>query len=107
MSADDLHAAPLGDLDARGAGQGRRGQDGDEALSRTDQAREVGLVLNQAPDIADPHIPGLPLVGRVPRDPALASLDQAGRSLLELSDDSPALDEVRAVLTHIRARAMF
>jgi CO dehydrogenase maturation factor len=94
----------ISDGSARGLHAARRIH---EALTRTDQAREIGLVLNQAPDTPDPGIPALSLMGRVPRDPALAALDQAGRSLLELSDDSPALDEVRAILTHIRARAAF
>ncbi|MDR1946686.1 MAG: AAA family ATPase [Desulfovibrio sp.] len=84
---------------AAGIIQVARAQDGD---IRVKKAR---LVLNRVrddrPEQAALEKTGLETAGCIPEDRTLNDYDRAGRSLLELPDDSPVPVAVRRILTNI------
>ena len=68
--------------------------------------QKLGLVLNRvrgSEEQLQPHIlkTGLNLFGSVPEDPNVTQWDLEGRPLLDLPDDSPAYQAVRAIWTKI------
>ncbi len=68
------------------------------------KVKEMGLIVNRAPETLDPAFVqemekiGLPLLGTIPPDPALSEFDLAQRSLLELPDDSPAILAMNSII---------
>jgi len=75
----------------------------------TEIAAQIGIAIGRAYLVAGHQVPegmeerlrhveGARYVGKVAHDTALMEYDWAGRSLLELPDDSPACSSVRAIL---------
>lgn len=65
------------------------------------------LIINRAEEPLDPALieaveaTGVPLLGTVPSDAGVTRCDLAGAGLFELSEDSPSLAAVRALLTRV------
>ena len=49
---------------------------------------------------------GLPLVGDVPYDPAVAAAERAGRAILDTDPDSDAVTAIRSLVDRLRARGV-
>ena len=70
--------------------------------------REKGLVVNRAPETLSPAFLeeveriGVPILCTIPDDPNLLAYDMEQRSLLELPDDSPAVQAVSAMMARVR-----
>ena len=68
------------------------------------KVNKTGLILNKLPDGVPPVIEQrineiqIPLVGTIPTDPSIVDYALAGKSLLELPDDSIAVKSVNALL---------
>ncbi len=68
------------------------------------QVQDLGIVVTRAPAqlndtfLREAEEIGLPIVGIIPDDPALLDFDMEKRSLLELPDDSPAVQAVDRLL---------
>ncbi|MCB2216484.1 AAA family ATPase [Desulfofustis glycolicus] len=68
------------------------------------QVQDLGIVVTRAPTqlndtfLREAEEIGLPIVGIIPDDPALLDFDMEKRSLLELPDDSPAVQAVDRLL---------
>lgn len=68
------------------------------------QVQDLGIVVTRAPEqlndtfLREAKEIGLPIVGIIPDDPALLDFDMEKRSLLELPDDSPAVQAVDRLL---------
>lgn len=68
------------------------------------QVQDLGIVVTRAPEqlndtfLREAEEIGLPIVGIIPDDPALLDFDMEKRSLLELPDDSPAVQAVERLL---------
>ena len=65
--------------------------------------RRIALVVNRTAGLPSPvetaiAADGLELAGLVPDDPSVAEYELAGRPLLELPDDAPAVDAVERML---------
>ncbi|WP_169718010.1 hypothetical protein SPSIL_023970 [Sporomusa silvacetica DSM 10669] len=70
------------------------------------QVKRAGLILNRFRDDSKPLKEisdkiGLEILGCIPEDKTVNDYDRAGRSLLELPDDSPCLIAVRRILKQI------
>ena len=67
----------------------------------------VGLVVNRVRDAEDAarvaHRTGLPLLGSVPFDPALATADRRGVAILDHDPDGPTAMAVRSLVESLRA----
>lgn len=69
-----------------------------ELLERYRFGTNGGLVMNRPWSLPDIAPIGLPLLGRIPDDENVSEFDGEGRTLLELPDDSPALEAVRGIV---------
>jgi CO dehydrogenase maturation factor len=93
MSARGLRIADLLRNMVQGSGQ-------------TVQQCDLGLVVNKARQRLEPiqqiiKKSGVRVIGYIPEDESILEYDLTGRSLLELSDDSPAILATRSILRDI------
>lgn len=72
------------------------------------QCKKIGVVINHIPAginranvIGRVAELGLPIYGAIPEDVAVTDFDLAGRPLLELPDDSPAIVEVKKIVQQL------
>jgi len=76
-------------------------------LSSAPEQRRVAAVANKVrePQDADRvgERTGLPVLGAVPFDPALAKTDRLGRALIEYDPDGPVVEAVRSLIGTVRA----
>lgn len=68
-----------------------------QIMGDLDMKARMGVVLNRWKDGYDFSLPDVSLVGTIPEDEGLCRNDAQGRSVFDLSDDSPVLESARRI----------